>query len=78
MQTKTKPTLDLLTEDLISISEAAKEIPTQPHISTVWRWTQRPVRGAKLETIKIGHATLTSRQAITRFIQATNKKDARQ
>tara|TARA_A100001391_G_scaffold53957_2_gene32878 strand:- start:1899 stop:2207 length:309 start_codon:yes stop_codon:yes gene_type:complete len=65
--------LDLLTEDLISLTEATKELPNRPHLSTVWRWTQRPVRGVKLETIKIGHATLTSKQAITRFIQASNE-----
>jgi hypothetical protein len=61
----------LLTEDLLSISEAAKTLPTRPHFATVWRWTQRGLRGKKLETYKIGSRIVTSTQALHRFLEAT-------
>ncbi|GAA4465472.1 DUF1580 domain-containing protein [Novipirellula rosea] len=63
--------LNLLTEDLITLNEAVKEIPTHPHLSTVWRWHKRGINGIKLETIKIGSNILTTKQAITRFFAAT-------
>ncbi len=67
-----KKSTNLLTEDVLSMSEAAQEIPGRPHVSTLWRWAHRGLKGEKLETLKIGGRTVTSRQAITRFFDRTN------
>ena len=64
--------LDLLTEDLISLPEAARELPTNPHVSAIYRWCNRGIRGVRLESIKIGGKMFTSRQSLTRFIQRTS------
>lgn len=74
MTTKqTQQKLDLLTEDTITLNEACKELPGNPHVSTLWRWKDRGVDGVKLETIKIGTKHFTSRQALTRFLEKTNR-----
>ena len=70
--------LDLLTEEVITLSEVRKFLPNvegqnRPHLSTIWRWSLRGVGGVKLETVKIGSRVVTSRQAVTRFIAATTK-----
>lgn len=67
--------LNLLTEDVISLTEARNFLPEvegqkRPHVSTVWRWSLRGVGGVKLETVKIGSRIVTSKQAVTRFIAA--------
>lgn len=59
-------------EDLVAWRHAAKSIPGAPHISTLHRWRLRGVRGVRLESILIGGSRFTSRQAITRFIDACN------
>ncbi|MCC9602884.1 DUF1580 domain-containing protein [Stieleria sp. JC731] len=70
--------LNLLTEDVISLTEARNFLPEvrgqkRPHVSTVWRWSLRGVGGVKLETVKIGSRIVTSKQAVTRFIAATTE-----
>jgi hypothetical protein len=59
--------IDISNEFLLTISAAAKSLPSRPHISTVWRWIQRGVRGVKLETYLIGGRRFTSREALERF-----------
>ncbi len=65
--------LDLLTEDMIRLSQVPAELPERVNITTVWRWAMRGVGGVKLETVKIGGKKHTSRQALSRFIQATSR-----
>ena len=69
----TKNPLDLLTEDLIRLNEVPKVLPSRVDVSTAWRWAMRGVGGIKLETVKIGGKKMTSRQAVTRFIQSTSQ-----
>ena len=61
----------LFDEELLSLSQAAKSLPSRPHPSTVWRWTKRGVRGVRLETIVIASRRFTSREALERFVAAT-------
>lgn len=68
--------LKLLTEHPLSLPQAAKELPGRPDASTLWRWSQRGVRGVRLETFKIGSRLFTTRQALTRFIAATQEPAA--
>jgi len=46
-------------------------LPGQPHLSTLWRWYRRGVRGVRLETVVVGGRRFTSRAAIERFIERT-------
>lgn len=59
--------LRLLAEDLCSMAEVAKELHV--HVASVHRWRIRGVRGVVLETVRVGGKILTSRPALTRFLQ---------
>ena len=41
----------------------------RPHVSTIFRWALRGVRGIRLETIRIGGTLCTSEEALVRFFQ---------
>ena len=57
--------IDVATEELLSLSEAAKVTPGRPH------WQKRGVRGVRLSTVIVGGRRFTSREAIEQFIAAT-------
>lgn len=64
----------VLTESVLTITQARDMIHdstgTRPDKATIHRWIHRGVGGTKLEAIKVGNQTLTSAQAINRFITA--------
>ena len=63
--------IDFANEELLTLSQASKKVPGQSgghvNVATVWRWAQRGLRGAKLETLAIGGTLFTSAQALQRF-----------
>jgi len=66
----------LLTEDVIAVREIPKFCPSRPSHPTCYRWVNKGAktsdgRTIKLESLKIGQALVTSKQAITRFIKAS-------
>ncbi len=61
--------MTLLTEDLVSLTQVAQELDV--HVSAPYRWLHRGVRGVQLESIRVGGKLLTSRQAVHRFLRAT-------
>ncbi|WP_044255949.1 DUF1580 domain-containing protein [Rhodopirellula sp. SWK7] len=63
--------MQLLTEDLLGMNQVPPVLQKRVNVSTVWRWANRGIKGVKLETIKLGGKTLTSQQALTRFIEQT-------
>lgn len=63
-----------LNEDLISLSQAARELPGRPHLSTIWRWTTRGVRGVVLETLVVAGRRFTSHEALQRFVAARPRR----
>ncbi len=63
--------IDVLSEEAVLLTAAAKLLPGRPHISTLWRWHRHGVAGVRLETVVIGGKRYTSRQALQRFIEAT-------
>lgn len=63
--------IDLFTENVISLAEAAATLPRRPSISTLHRWRLRGVRGVLLETVLVGGRRCTSREALSRFIKKT-------
>jgi hypothetical protein len=59
-------------ETVLTLTEAAKMLPRRrggkrPHVSTLYRWGSRGLRGIVLETIQIGGTTCTSFEALQRF-----------
>lgn len=69
-------------ESLVPLREAPKLLPTRNgkrlHISTLFRWVQRGVDGVKLEVLRIGGTTYTSREALQRFAEARTRPSARE
>lgn len=61
--------IDIHSDSLLTISEAAKSLPMRPNVSTVWRWVQRGVRGVTLDTVLIGGRRYTSREALQSFVE---------
>ena len=64
--------IDIDEETLIALNQVPKRVPPRAngkrvHISAVYRWTSRGVRGVILEAIKIGGTTYTSIEARQRF-----------
>jgi hypothetical protein len=59
--------IDTETERLVTITEAAKLLPSRPNVATLWRWRTAGVRGVRLETIMLGGRRMTSREALQRF-----------
>jgi hypothetical protein len=67
---------DILTEDLLDLRQAAREIPRPAgrkplSYSTIWRWAKHGVRGHRLPCIKIGQQFFTSRQRLAAFLEST-------
>lgn len=68
----------VLTEDVITLSQARTELyhitGRRPDKATMTRWIHRGVHGIHLDAVRVGIQLLTSRQAITRFIEARTAK----
>ncbi|HAN99525.1 MAG TPA: hypothetical protein DCQ98_19815 [Planctomycetaceae bacterium] len=65
-------TIRIETEQLVSLSEAAKLLPKRrngkrPHISCLYRWTTVGLQGVVLESIQIGGTRCTRIEALSRF-----------
>jgi hypothetical protein len=61
--------IDIHTEKLQTLTEAARLLPDRPHVSTLYRWAQRGVKGVRLETVVVGGRRYTSVEALQRFAQ---------
>lgn len=66
--------IDLAQESLIAIGEVPNFLPLRSsgkriHISAVYRWIQRGVRGVRLEVLRIGGTSYTSVEALQRFAE---------
>lgn len=64
--------IDVTNEQLLPIRDVPRQLPARPngkrlHISVVYRWIMRGVRGVVLESVRIGGTTYTSREALQRF-----------
>ena len=73
--------MNIYEEHLLSFREAARLLPSSHsnktvHISTLHRWSTHGIRGVRLETIKVGGARKTSREAIQRFVEALSASDS--
>jgi len=68
----------ILTEDVLTLAQARKELMQitgkRPDKATMSRWIHRGCGGVRLDAIRIGVQLLTSRQALTRFIEQRTAK----
>lgn len=67
--------IDLKTEKLISVVQAAAMLPPtrqakKTHASTIIRWIHRGVRGRRLDALRVGGCWYTSVEALARFAEA--------
>lgn len=71
----------VLTEDVLTLSQARNELAgatgRRPDKATLTRWIQRGVGGVRLEAVRLGRIWVTSRQSLTRFIEATTADSVR-
>ena len=63
--------IDLENADLLTLREASKLLPGRPCVATLHRWRLHGVKGAKLQTIKVGGRRFVDIAALERFIAAT-------
>ena len=63
--------LELVDEELVRLSDLAIHLPWKPTRCTVWKWTTSGFHGVVLESVKLGGLTMTSRQAVDRFLSRT-------
>jgi hypothetical protein len=63
-------------QQLLTLKQASKTIPSRPHVATLWRWVNRGCRGIQLESWLIGGLRYTSVEAIEKFFAQTNSKPA--
>lgn len=62
-------------QDWMTLRQAAKELPTRPHVSTVYRWCLKGCRGMRLEHQRIGGRIIVSREGLRRFIESLTAAD---
>src|SRR5688572_26005346 len=67
--------IDTTTETLVLFANAPKIIPGRPHLSQVYRWAMRGLRGVKLEWVRCGGRRYTSHEALARFYAALTHAD---
>lgn len=64
----------VLTEDVLTLRDAQAELAEtfgkRPDKTTLYRWCLRGVGGVKLDHLRLGNRIITSRQALTRFVEA--------
>lgn len=71
--------IDVTTETLVLLRDVPRQLPLRPHgkrlhISGVYRWILRGVRGVVLESVRIGGSTYTSQEALQRFSERLTGK----
>jgi hypothetical protein len=66
--------IDIDREELISFTAATKVCKSRPHVATVWRWSTIGCHGVVLDSIVIGGRRFTSKEALERFISATDAR----
>jgi Protein of unknown function (DUF1580) len=64
--------LNISSDQYVSLRQAAKLIPSRPHVSTLWRWMFRGVRGRKLKSTLIGGHRFLAIADIEQFLQEIN------
>jgi len=71
----------ILEESVLTLSEAARELPSldgkRIHTSTLWRCCRKSIRGVWLEYVGFGGRLATSKEALVRFAEAITAAEQR-
>ena len=71
--------IDVGNETLLSLTEAAKQVPKlngrRVHASTIFRWCRRGLNDIRLEYVRVGRRIATSAEALNRFFNALAAAD---
>lgn len=70
--------IDINTEELLSLTQATKELPKlgkRPSVSTLWRWCRVGINGVTMEYLRLGRKIVTSREAMARFFTKLAEMD---
>ncbi len=59
-------TIEILTAERFSVTETARRLGV--HVSTVWRWIHRGIRGRRLETVRVGGRRYVLRETLESFL----------
>lgn len=65
-------------DDWLTMRQVAELLPGRPHIGTVTRWTQKPIRGRILPSMLCGGKRFVKRSDLERFVQAFNSEHGAQ
>jgi len=73
--------IDSAHENLISLADVPGHLPDRrggkrPHVSCIYRWAQRGIRGVRLETLQCGGTKVTSSEALQRFFERLGAVDS--
>lgn len=68
--------IDVASERLMTLHEAAALLPGRPSVATLWRWRTKGARGRRLESVALGGKVFTSAEAIQRFASQQGGVDA--
>jgi hypothetical protein len=69
--------IDLNHEQLLPLTVLSREITNRDgrrgiNVATIWRWCMKTNRyGVKLESVILGGTRMSSREALSRYVQAT-------
>jgi hypothetical protein len=61
--------IDIMTEKLLTLAQAAALLPDHPSTATLWRWRVKGRNGRLLETVTLGGKVYTSVEALQRFAE---------
>ena len=66
--------IDSASESLVCLADVPSHLPDRrggrrPHVSCIYRWAQKGVKGIRLETIQVGGTSCTSLEALQRFFE---------
>ena len=67
--------IDVTSEKLLTLPEAAALLPGRPSVATLWRWRTRGAHGRRLESLVLGGKVFTSAEAIQRFAEQRGGAD---
>lgn len=61
--------IDLEHDELITLSEGLRRLPTRPSPPTAWRWRTKGINGVRLPVARCGSKWITSTQAMAEFVR---------
>ncbi len=68
--------MQIETSSALTLSQAARTLPTKPSPSTLWRWCRRGCKGVRLDYARVGRRIVTTPEALDCFARALAELDA--